>query len=125
MHQNKNPFGVKILLSYEELERDTAAARSVRHLQTDLADDDTEIIVAEHLEDARAIFASDAGIQCVLMGLECQYCSNTYEVLDVLRSQNPTVPIFLMSSRNMASQIPTSALEKVSDFIWLSMLEPP
>ena len=119
MHQNKNPFGVKILLSYEELERDTAAARAVRHLQTDLADDDTEIIVAEHLEDARAIFASDAGIQCVLMGLECQYCSNTYEVLDVLRAQNPTVPIFLMSSRNMASQIPTSALEKVSDFIWL------
>lgn len=115
----KNPFQVKILLTYENLADNTAAARAVRKLQADLEKEDSQVIVAENLDDAKAIFSSDAGVQCVLMGVECNRCANTYEALSFIRKQNKEIPIFVMSSRNMASQIPTDVLDKVSDFIWL------
>lgn len=115
----KNPFQVKILLVYENLSDNTAAARAVRRLQADLEKEGSQVINAENLDDAKAIFISDAGIQCVLMGVECSRCATTYEALEFVREQNKEIPIFVMSSRNMASQIPTDVLDKVSDFIWL------
>ncbi len=119
MTETNNPFEVKILLTYEGLETNTAAARAVRRLQKELEDDSARVIVSENLEDARAIFSSDPGIQCVLAGVECDRCHDTYETLAYIRSHNREVPIFIMSSRNIASQLPTNVLDKVSDFIWL------
>lgn len=115
----KNPFAVKILLAYENLSENTAAARAVQRLQKDLEIENSKVVVAENLDDAKAIFMSDPSIQCVLMGLECERCTHTYEALEHIRAHNKEVPIFIMSSRNIASQIPTNVLDKVSDFIWL------
>lgn len=115
----KNPFEVKILLTYEGLENNNAAARAVRTLQKDLEDEHSKVIIADHLQDAKAIFASDPSIQCVLIGVECDRCANTYQTLDYIREHNKEIPIFVMSSRNIASQLPTNVLDKVSDFIWL------
>lgn len=115
----KNPFEIRILLAYENLGDNTAATRAVRKLQKDLEIEGAKIIVAEHLDDARAIFTSDPSIQCVLAGVECDRCAPTYGTLEYIREHNKEVPIFIMSSRNIASQIPTSVLDKVSDFIWL------
>lgn len=119
MTEVKNPFQIKILLTYENLNDNTAASRAVRQLQTDLEQGGSQVIIAENLEDAKAIFTSDAGIQCVLMGVECNRCANTYGALEYIREKNKEIPIFIMSSRNMASQIPVFVLDKVSDFIWL------
>ena len=115
----KNPFEVKILLSYDNLYTDTAAARAVRILKKDLEIEGSNVIVAEHLEDTKAIFGSDPSIQAVMLGIECTRCQNTYRVIDEIRAANKRVPIFLMSSKNFASDIPTEVLEQVSDFIWL------
>jgi arginine/lysine/ornithine decarboxylase len=115
----KNPFQIRILLAYEDLETNTAAARAVRKLKTDLEDEHSEVIIAEHLEDAQAVFAADPSIQCVLMGVECQKCAHTFETLKLIRERNAEIPIFVMSSRNIASQLPIDILNKVSDFIWL------
>ncbi len=115
----KDPFEVKILLSYDNLYTDTAAARAVRILKEDLEIEGAKVIVAEHLEDTKAIFNSDPSIQAVMLGIECSRCENTYHIIDQIRSSNKRVPIFLMSSKNFASDIPTHVLEQVSDFIWL------
>lgn len=115
----KNPFEIKILLAYEGLENNNAAARAVRNLQKDLEDENSKVIIAEHLEDAQAIFTSDPSIQCVLIGVECDRCAATYETLKYIREHNKEIPVFIMSSRNIASQIPTDVLDKVSDFIWI------
>ncbi len=115
----KNPFEVKILLSYDHFDDDTAAARAVRILKKDLEIEGACVILAEHLEDAKAIFNSDPSIQAVMLGIECTHCQNTYAVVEDIRKINKRVPIFLMSSRNFASNIPTHILEKVSDFIWI------
>ena len=58
----KNPFEVKILLSYDDFDDDTAAARAVRILKKDLEIEKAHVIVAEHLEDTKAIFNSDPSI---------------------------------------------------------------
>jgi len=115
----KNPFEVKILLSYDHIDEDTATARAVRILKKDLQIEGSKVIVAEHLEDAKAIFNSDPSIQAVMLGVECTHCQNTYQVVEDIRKLNKRVPIFLMSSRNFASDIPTHILEQVSDFIWI------
>lgn len=115
----KNPFEVKILLSYDHLDEDTAAARAVRILKEDLQIEGAKVIVAEHLEDAKAIFNSDPSIQAVMLGVECKYCHDTYKVVEDIRKINKRVPVFLMSSKNFASDIPTHILEKVSDFIYI------
>ncbi len=115
----KNPFEVKILLSYDNLHADTAPARAVRILKEDLEIEGAKVIVAEHLEDTKAIFNSDPSIQAVMLGFECSRCQNTYDVVEDIRKINKRVPIFLMSSKNFASDVPTHILEKVSDFIWL------
>ena len=115
----KNPFEVKILLSYDFIDEDTAAARAVRILKQDLETEGSKVIVAEHLEDAKAIFNSDPSIQAVMLGVECTHCQNTYQVVEDIRKLNKRVPIFLMSSKNFASDIPTHILEQVSDFIWI------
>ena len=115
----KNPFEVRILLCYEHLEEDTAAARAVRILKQDLEIEGAKVIVAEHLEDAKAIFNSDPSIQAVMLGVECKHCHDTYGVVEDIRKINKRVPLFLMSSKNFASDIPTHILEKVSDFIYI------
>ena len=115
----KNPFEVKILLSYDNFDDDTAAARAVRILKEDLEIEGAKVIVAEHLQDAKAIFNSDPSIQTVMLGVECTHCQNTYQVVEDIRALNKRVPIFLMSSKNFASDIPTHILEQVRDFIWI------
>lgn len=115
----KNPFEVKILLVYDNLGAENAASRAVRKLKEDLETEGSNIIIADNLEDARAIFYSDPSIQCVLIGVECNKCANTFSTLEYIREHNSGVPIYIMSSRNMASQIPANILDKVSDFIWL------
>ena len=115
----KNPFEVKILLVYEDLDAQTAAARAVRKLKEDLEIEGSKIIIADNLDDAKAIFYSDPSIQCVLIGVECNKCAHTFSTLEYIRAHNSQVPIYIMSSKNMASQIPAYILDKVSDFIWL------
>ena len=102
----KNPFEVKILLVYENLQAQNAASRAVRKLKEDLEIEGSNIIIADNLEDARAIFYSDPSIQCVLIGVECNKCANTFSTLEYIREHNSQVPIYIMSSKNMASQIP-------------------
>ena len=94
----KNPFEVKILLSYDHLDEDTAAARAVRILKNDLEIEGAKVIVADHLEDAKAIFNSDPSIQAVMLGVECKYCHDTYKVVEDIRKINKRVPVFLMST---------------------------
>lgn len=119
MIDTKDPFQVKILLSYDDISENTAASRAVRILKEDLEKEDAEVIVSEHLQDTIEIFKSDPSIEAVMLGFECTRCQNTYQVIKDIRKLNKRVPIFLMSSKNFASDMPTDILEQVSDFIWL------
>lgn len=118
-----DPLGIRLLLAYEGLNDNTAAARSVRGLRDYLAAEDVAIIVSESPEDAKAVLAADPAIQCVLLKLNHKGDKDYAQVMDllrVLRAHNDKLPVFLLAGRTSASEVPTEILENVSDFIWVA-----
>lgn len=122
MEDYNNRLGMKVLLYYDGLKQEDAVSRAVRALADDLRDRGVKIVVAESKDDAAAVIASDPVIQAVMLKIDehdkvC--CNQAEELLALLRGRNQEVPVFLMSSRRVASEIPVGILEKVNDFIWI------
>lgn len=122
MENKDNPFQVKVLMVYDGIEDNTATARAVRKLKNDLEEQEVKVVVSECTCDALSVVVSDPTVQCVLLSLD-EDCDNghqrTKELLEVLRGRNADVPVFLMSSRTLASEVPADILNKVNDFIWI------
>ncbi|MDR1694077.1 MAG: hypothetical protein LBR70_02645 [Lactobacillaceae bacterium] len=117
-----DPFQIKILLVFEDFEANTAAARAVRMLEAELEEEDAVIEVVESNCDAEAVIVSDPSIQCVLLNYDSivdKGCKKAGELLKIIRKRNNDLPVFLLSSRAEASEIPTNILSQVNDFIWL------
>lgn len=122
MEDYNNRLGMKVLVYFEGLNQANAVSRAVKNLVQDLEAKEVKVIVAETKDDAIAIIASDPSLQAVMLKIDehdkvC--CQRAEEVLDLLRTRNQNVPVFLMSSRRVASEIPVGILEKVNDFIWI------
>lgn len=122
MKDKNNPLGIKVFMIYEGLNDNTAASRAVRTLKEDLEAKDVKVVVSESMEDAKAVLTTDPTIQCVLLKLDERNDKdyvNTIRLLEVLRSHNKDVPVFLLAGRTTASKVPSEILENVNDFIWI------
>lgn len=122
MKDKENPLGIKVLMIYEGLNDNTAAARAVRTLKADLEAKDVKVEVSESMSDAKAVLVTDPTVQCVLLKLDDKNdkdYANTIRLLEVLRSRNKDVPVFLLAGRTTASKVPSEILENVNDFIWI------
>ena len=88
-NQENSPLGIKILLVYNGINDNTAAARAVRGLKCGLEAQDVSVIVSESEEDAKAVLVSDPTVQCILLKLNnqddkdylkssiyCMFCAN-------------------------------------------------
>ena len=64
-----DPLGIRMLLVYDGLNDNTAAARSVRELKDYLTAEDVRVIVSESDDDAKAVLITDPTVQCVLLKL--------------------------------------------------------
>ena len=71
-NQENSPLGIKILLVYNGINDNTAAARAVRGLKCGLEAQDVSVIVSESEEDAKAVLVSDPTVQCILLKLNNQ-----------------------------------------------------
>lgn len=121
-NQENSPMGIKILLVYNGINDNTAAARAVRGLKCGLEAQDVSVIVSESEEDAKAVLVSDPTVQCILLKLNNQDDKDYLKIVDllhVLREHNRDVPVFLLAGRTAASKVSTEILENVSDFIWI------
>ena len=121
-NQENSPLGIKILLVYNGINDNTAAARAVRGLKCGLEAQDVSVIVSESEEDAKAVLVSDPTVQCILLKLNNQDDKDYLKIVDllhVLREHNRDVPVFLLAGRTAASKVSTEILENVSDFIWI------
>lgn len=121
-NQENSPLGIKILLVYNGINDNTAAARAVRRLKCGLEAQDVSVIVSESEEDAKAVLVSDPTVQCILLKLNNQDDKDYLKIVDllhVLREHNHDVPVFLLAGRTAASKVSTEILENVSDFIWI------
>ena len=122
MIDKEHPFKIKVLMVYEGINGNNATSRAVRTLKEELENQDVKVVVSENLADAEALISADPTIQCLLLKLDEKSqtcCQHAGEVLEVLRQRNKDMPVFLLSSRTMASEVPADILDKVNDFIWI------
>ena len=117
-----DPLGIRMLLVYDGLNDNTAAARSVRELKDYLTAEDVRVIVSESDDDAKAVLITDPTVQCVLLKLnnkDDKDYAKIIELLKALREHNKELPVFLLAGRTAASKVPSEILESVNDFIWV------
>ncbi len=123
MHDNTNSnLKAKILIVFENIDGNTALSRAIRSIRDDLENNEANVLVSEHIEDAEAMIVSDPAIQGVLLKIDEQNnicCNKAAKILTVLRERNQEVPVFLLASRTKAANVPTDILDKVNDFIWV------
>lgn len=115
-------FPMRALFVTDELADDTSAGRASRTLDEDLGSRQIEVVRSHCADDARAVLASDASIQCLLLDWDLHDDpghAGATRVLDEARLRNAQLPVFLLASRHAASAIPAAAMEQVDDFIWL------
>jgi len=112
----------QVLFVDDELDDETAAGRASRDLVQALSDQQVHVITATSIDDARANFGSDSGIQCVILDWDLK-SDSTHAAgaafLAEVRAHNATVPVFLLANRSAASSIPATAMQHGDDFIWL------
>ena len=109
-NQENSPLGIKILLVYNGINDNTAAARAVRGLKCGLEAQDVSVIVSESEEDAKAVLVSDPTVQCILLKLNNQDDKDYLKIVDLLhalREHNRDVPVFLLAGRTAASKVST------------------
>ncbi|HWT98745.1 MAG TPA: Orn/Lys/Arg decarboxylase N-terminal domain-containing protein [Terriglobales bacterium] len=117
-----NRLGMYALVIDDELNDQTAGSRALRALIADLEARDVQVVEALTAVDAKAIASSDTAIQAVLLDWDFRNDkghAQAEELLAHIRSRNPKVPIFLLTSRSAASSISTKAMQDADDFIWL------
>mgnify|MGYP001517869616 FL=1 len=117
-----DPLGIRMLLVYDGLNDNTAAARSVRELKDYLTAEDVRVIVSESDDDAKAVLITDPTVQCVLLKLnnkDDKDYAKIIELLKALREHNKELQVFLLAGRTAASKVPSEILESVNDFIWV------
>jgi len=122
MSQHRHELGWRALIIDDELNDDSAAGRALRTLIDELRNKRVEMIAAPSAADGRAVFGSDAAIQCVLLDWDLKDGTDhasAAALLRDIRARNATVPIFLLADRSAASTIPATSMQEADDFIWL------
>ena len=117
-----NPFRIKALVVYDGIDEENATARALRALKRDLEESDVVVEVSQCICDAELIVPSAPTVQCALVYLDGagdEKHRRIQHFLELLRSRNHDMPVFLMSNRTKASEIPAAILDKVNDFIWI------
>ncbi|HTU96653.1 MAG TPA: Orn/Lys/Arg decarboxylase N-terminal domain-containing protein [Solirubrobacteraceae bacterium] len=122
-----------ILLVDDELQDDTAAGRATRALVDHLRADGTQVITAADRTDAEQIVASTATLSCILLDWDVHHVAagnggtmllsatargRAEALVQMIRTRNPTVPIFLLADRTTAEMVPSDVLRLVTGYVW-------
>lgn len=119
---NKDPFGIKVLIVYDDMYNNTGADRALDLLCDELEKRSVEVMLSPNAEDAEAILIADNSIQCALINWDNEDDKDhkqTTKLLQVARERNSKLPIFLMANRTVASEIPFEVMQLADDYIWL------
>ena len=116
-----DPLAMRALLVSDTWSTDTALGRRTTDLRAALEQRQVVVVSAAQAEDAKAIVASDPALQCLLLDWDLgdDYHTGAAAVLEATRAGNADLPIFLMADRTTVPGIPSAALERADDFIWM------
>jgi arginine/lysine/ornithine decarboxylase len=122
MTDHRNLLGMLALLISDQPDKRTVFGRALIQLITDVEERSISVITSERLDDAKSILSTDPAIQCVLLSWEMDRSADHQQCIDLLarlRERNTRVPVFLISDRSTASNVPLIVMQHADDFIWL------
>ncbi|MGI4841220.1 MAG: Orn/Lys/Arg decarboxylase N-terminal domain-containing protein [Janthinobacterium lividum] len=122
MTEHRQLLGMLALLVSTAPDKRTVFGRALNQLITDVEERSISILISESLPDASSILRSDPAVQCVLLSWEMDTSEGNLECIKLLtdlRERNTRVPVFLISDRSTASNIPLVVMQHADDFIWL------
>src|SRR5687767_6938193 len=121
MTEHRNLLGMLALLVSNAPDKRSVFGRALIQLISDVEDRAVSVLTSETLSDAKSILSSDPAIQCVLLSWEIDTSEDHRECIDLLtalRERNTRVPVFLISDRSTASNVPLIVMQHADDFIW-------
>jgi arginine/lysine/ornithine decarboxylase len=122
MTEHRNLLGMLALLVSNAPDKRSVFGRALLQLISDVEERSVNVLTSETLSDAKSILSSDPAIQCVLVSWEMDTSDDHRECIDLLtalRERNTRVPVFLISDRSTASNVPLIVMQHADDFIWL------
>jgi arginine decarboxylase len=112
----------KALIVDDEIGQSTAGGRALRTLIEELATWEIEVVEAKSAEDGMSVVVSDAALHCIVLdwglGDDTPGCHKPLALVNLVRSRDEKVPIFLMAEREHASDIPVNVMQMADEFIW-------
>jgi arginine decarboxylase len=113
----------KTLIVDDELGQSTAGGRALRSLIEELESWEVEVVEAKSAEDGMSVIVSDAALHSILLDWDLGDDSlhshaKALALVELVRSRDDKVPIFLMAEREEASEIPVNVMQMADEFIW-------
>jgi arginine/lysine/ornithine decarboxylase len=122
MTEYRHLLGMLALLVSNQPDKRSVFGRALIQLISDVEERSISVLTSESLSDAKSILSTDPAIQCVLLSWEMDTSADHQECIDLLtalRERNTRVPVFLISDRSTASNVPLIVMQHADDFIWL------
>jgi len=111
-------ISLRALMVDDELGAATAEGRAAGALVQELQERGIEVVPATSAEDGHSVIVSDSAIHTILIDWTLdgdEDHSRARGLLELVRSRNDKVPIFLMAERGQASSIPIPVMEMVDE----------
>src|SRR3954469_22112413 len=119
-------FGARALIVDDDLGKlATSLGRAAEGLALVLEEREVDVVRALSFEDGRAVVASDASIQAVVLNWDLGTDDagahrQAMELLEKLRERHGEVPVFLSAERKTATRtITIEVAEMVDEFVWM------
>jgi arginine decarboxylase len=112
---------MRALVVDDELDEPSARGRAARTLVQELESRAVEVVKASSADDGTSVIVSDAAIHVILMDWslgEDKHHARALALLELVRSRNDKIPIFLMAERGAVSSIPVEVMQMADEFIW-------
>jgi arginine decarboxylase len=114
-------ISLRALMIDDELGTATAEGRAAGALVQELQERGIEVVPATSAGDGHSAIVSDSAIHTILIDWTLngdKDHSEARDLIELVRSRNDKVPIFLMAERGQASSIPIPVMERVDEFVW-------
>jgi len=115
---------MSVLIIDDDIRLPTANGRAVRAIADELRSRDVAVVESFSEEDGHSVILSDPSVQCILLDWNLGDDDPTTHakalwLLELVRSRNKHIPIFLLAERGQISSITSEVMKQVDELIWV------
>ncbi|RQW80796.1 MAG: arginine decarboxylase [Methanothrix sp.] len=115
---------LSVLIIDDDIRLPTANGRAVRAIADELRSRDVAVVESFSEEDGHSIILSDPSVQCILLDWNLGDDDPTTHakalwLLELVRSRNKHIPIFLLAQRGQISSITSEVMKQVDELVWV------